>query len=300
MQKISLLVLLLLARHMLPAQVSGNQVFSTYNDGSSGGYGRQESHKAMLQTVALGDSAFVVQAKVLKNVQADYYIAVFGVSQEARTVTDANNTINTRIRSFIDNVKKLGIRESDIYTDIIAQYRVYDLRQVTDSYVEEYLKGFETGKNVIIRYDRAAQIEQLLTLASQDSIYDLVKVDYVVNDVARVYEDLFDVATDVIKKKKELYLELISLPVRPLARIQAESFSSYYPSEMYKGYKAASTNFYESYFRSYDQKKAMRKFTTFYYDKLDESGFDKIINPAVLEPVVQFVFTLQVRYDFKK
>ena len=37
-----------------------------------------------------------------------------------------------------------------------------------------------------------------------------------------------------------------------------------------------------------------RKSTTFFYDGLDANGFDKVINPIVLEPVIQCTLFLSV------
>ncbi|MGB8194118.1 MAG: SIMPL domain-containing protein [Chitinophagaceae bacterium] len=274
------------------AQVSGNQVFDRNNNS-------RNVQKGGVTKLYLSDSAFIVQAKVLKNVKADYYIAAFGLSQEAATVTGGNTQINARIKSFIDNIKKSGINEQDIYTDMIAQYRVYDLKRNVRNAIAEYLKGYELSKNVIVKYNKPAQIEQLLTLASRDSIFDLIKVDYMVDDVSRVYDELFQAATEVIKKKKDLYVKLTSANILPEAQIYGEEFISYYPDGMYRNYKAFSSNFYESYSGENERKEAMKKFETFYYDKIDYSGFDKIINPSVLEPVVEFGLTLQVKYNIK-
>ncbi len=39
-----------------------------------------------------------------------------------------------------------------------------------------------------------------------------------------------------------------------------------------------------------------RKTSTFYYSPLDPAGFDAVINPAGVEPVVQFTLYLKVKY----
>jgi uncharacterized protein YggE len=300
--KISVLIILCLffAVQISFGQISGNQAFANsnrnYNDKGEGLRIKQEQ----VGKLYLSDTSFLVQAKIVKNVKADHYIAVFGLSQEAKNVVMANTKINERVKNFISGLQQTGIKENDIYTDIIAQYRVYDLKKESTNEVQEYLKGFELSKNIIIKYSKPAQIEQMLILAAKDSIFDLIKVDYCVENISKIYEDLFQSATEIIKKKKELYLNLTEAEVKPNAQIYGEVFSSYYPTEMYKSYQAYSTNFYESYWWYNDRKIAMRKFTTFYYDKLDYSGFDKVINPTVLEPVVEFVLTLQVKYNLKK
>lgn len=306
MKKTTLIILSLLTIQQTTfGQVSGNQAFSTTNQnyGYYNYYGRKQDipqKRDQLLKLYLSDTSFIIQANILKNIKADYYIAVFGVSQEGQTVLESNTKINERVKKFIDNIKAIGIKETDIYTDIITQYRIYDISRNKNSELEEYLKGFELSKNIIIKYNQPNQIEQLLTIASKENIFDLIKVDYIVEDVSKVYEEMFQLASDIIKKKKDLYLKLTSATVLSSAQIYAENFASYYPIESYRNYTAFSTNYYDSYWWSNDKRKAMRKFETFYYDKIDYSGFDKIVNATVLEPLVQFVLTLQVKYDLKK
>ena len=40
-----------------------------------------------------------------------------------------------------------------------------------------------------------------------------------------------------------------------------------------------------------------RKGRTFVYNALDGDGFDAVVNPVVLEPVVQFALHLKVKYE---
>lgn len=41
----------------------------------------------------------------------------------------------------------------------------------------------------------------------------------------------------------------------------------------------------------------VRLSATFYFDPLDGNGFDTVINPVILEPVVQFTLYLKVTYE---
>ncbi|MEI7597453.1 MAG: SIMPL domain-containing protein [Bacteroidota bacterium] len=281
------------------AQVSGNQVNSDDND-----YYYRNSLNRMnnaLNKLYINDSSFIIEAKILKNVKADCYIAVFSLKQEASSVKESNNKINLRLKSFINNIKKLGIEESEIYTDIITQTRVFDVKksEMTKIDFTEYLKGFELSKNVIIKYNKPDQIEDLITFAAQDSIFDLAKVDYLINDISKIYDELFVVAKEVIQKKKKMYIELTEMKVKPNAQIYAESFSSYYPKDLYRGYKSAELKYFEDY-QSERSVKKLSKFKTFYYDKIDYSSFDKIINPANTEPSIEVTLTIQVKYNIIK
>jgi uncharacterized protein YggE len=300
MKKVKIALLLCMIGNMAVGQTAGNKVFADDGNGRYNNYSGQKSigKHNQLNKLYLTDSTFIIEAKILKNVKADSYVAVFALNQEAKTVQSCNSQINDRIKRFINNLVKIGIKDSDIYTDLISQYKVYDFNKVNNTY-EEYLKGFELSKNVIIKYSAADQIEQLLTIASQDSIFDLIKVDYIIDDISKVYDDLFVTAKEIIQKKKQMYTDFTNSKLKPGAQIYAENFSSYYPSELYKSYKAFAQNSYTSY--SYrDKEKSLHKFETYYYDKIDYAGFDKIINSVVIEPMVQVALTIQIKYDIVK
>jgi hypothetical protein len=40
-----------------------------------------------------------------------------------------------------------------------------------------------------------------------------------------------------------------------------------------------------------------RKPRTFYFNALTGDGFDRVVNPVVLEPVVQFTLYVKVKYE---
>jgi hypothetical protein len=49
----------------------------------------------------------------------------------------------------------------------------------------------------------------------------------------------------------------------------------------------------------YTIKKA-RKSRTFFFNPLDADGFDAVVNPVVIEPVVQFTLYLKVKYEVEQ
>lgn len=300
MKKIGLSILFFVFGQISFGQVGGNKVFSEHNNNNYGNTNKDVTKQNQINKLYLNDSSFVIEAKILKNVKADNYVAVFGLSQEASSIYDCNTKINDRIKSFIRNIKKLGIKDTEIYTDLLTQYKVYDFKKVGYT-SEEYVKGFELSKNIIVKYSKPEQIEQFLTVASQDSIFDLVKVDYIINDISKVYDELFVSTKEIIQKKKQMYVDLTNAKLKPSAQIYGENFASFYPSELYKQYTAYTQNYYENYYwLKENETKRLHKFQTFYYDKIDYSNFDKIINSVILEPSIQVILTIQVKYEMAK
>ncbi len=280
------IAILLTSMTCMFGQVSGNSGY-----GDNYGYGKQPSAEKCYLT----DSTFLVEASVAINVQADIYVATIGLAEEGTTLRDANEKIEKRIQGFINDLVKKGFDRTGIHVDMTAQNKIYDYH-TTDNTAEQYLKGFEIKKNVIVRFQAIRELDDILLMASNYQIFDLVKVDYIVSDLAAIHTRLFQSAMEIIEQKKGMYTAAMKVALLPGAEIYQDQFYSFYPEQLYKSYTA-----YESseVYNEYDQytRKDIRKSATIYYDKINYSGFDKIINPAVIEPAVEFVLTLAMKYE---
>ncbi len=282
---------LLLLSPVIHAQLSGNSVYGkNYNENYPA---ERNRHSKMTY---LTDSTCAIEADVLLNVIADAYVVTFGVSEEAATVKECSENIEKRIAGFVSELNKMGYPDS--YIDMTTQNKVFAYT-TNGNVAEQYLKGFEIKKNVIIRLKSIKALDKLVIAASNYQIYDLVKVDYIVTDMGKVYGQLFQAATEIINQKKALYLGITNIRLAPNAQIYGEQFYSYYPDQLYKTYTAYESSEVYSNYNNY-VRKDLRKSATFYYDKINYSGFDKVINPTVTEPAVEFVLNLQIKYQIEK
>ncbi|MHC1738463.1 MAG: SIMPL domain-containing protein [Ignavibacteriaceae bacterium] len=290
MKTLTILLLLLLGNTLF-GQITGNSVI----DQNYSNLRQPATNK-----IYLSDSTFVVQANVLTNIIADSYVAVFGVSESAKTLAEANTNIDKRIQDFISALTKTGIAKDDIFVDMTTQTQLADYK-ITGNYAEQFISGFEQKKNVIVKFANIQDLGNMVTLASGFDIYDLVKVDYIVKDLNKIYVQLFRSAMEVINSKKDLYVSATNVKLLPSSQIYGESFTGYYPAQMYKSYTPnVSSELYTYYDDSKFRKKDLKKNTTYYYEKVNYSYFDKVLNPVVTEPAVGFVLTLQLKYEIDK
>ena len=237
-----------------------------------------------------------VEASVLMNVKADEYVAVFGISQEGTTPEEAGRKMDETIKGFGDSAKALGIAGDDLFVDFVAQHRIYGF-EVAGDIAREKLVGFDLKKNVAIHYKDRDLLDKLVLAAAKSKIYDLIKVDYVVKDTAKVQARLVEEAARVIKEKSARYEKLLGIKLRPPGQVYAERPSIYYPTPMYDAYTAFEAEGIASFHRQNYTIQSARKTRTFYYNGLDADGFDAVINPVVIEPVVQFTLYLKVKYE---
>jgi len=229
-----------------------------------------------------------IEAYVLLNSAPDEFVAVFGVAQEGPTAAQSNNKVNTQLDQFLKAIAKLGIARGDTFVDLITQNRVYSFVPSADnsSIIQEKLTGFETKKTIAVRYKDRALLEKLLAEAAAVSIFDLIKVDYVINDMTKIRNRLFDEASRIIKQKEETYARALGIKLRRDA-IYQEKYDTLYPAELYETYKAFESGTVDTNYDSRTRVVHERKSSTSYLEPLDRSAFDSVLTPIGIEPVVK-------------
>jgi uncharacterized protein YggE len=205
--------------------------------------------------------------------------------------------MNSTVDGFSGELKRLGISGDEMFVDFVAQNRIYGFQLASDI-AKEKLVGFELKKNVSVHYKDKLLLDKLVIAGSRSNIFDLIKVDYVVRDTTSVENRLREEAAKVIKDKAARYEQLLNINLQPPAQLYAERPSTYFPTELYDSYVAAESEEVSNdyYGQKYIIQKA-RKSRTFFFNALTANGFDYVVNPVVIEPMVQFTLYLKVKYE---
>jgi uncharacterized protein YggE len=289
-----LLVCLVAFASEVHAQNSGNIVYS-------------EANRKLVRTpVALGavplpdNSGMLIPAHVQINIKADEHVAMFGLSQEGRTIQECIRKLDPQIENFISELKNIGLKAEDVTIDHTTQTRTYDY-QIKGTVANEKATGFIVKKTISVRFREKEWMNKVIAAAAKSNVYDLIKVDYLVNDAISVRERLFAESARIIKEKAARYDKLLGLKFRTQIQIAQESYNTVFPTDSYNSYVAFETGkVSESAFSDRNLVKEARKDETFFFNTQDASNFDYIINPVVTDPVVQFSLYLQIRYLFDK
>ncbi len=230
-----------------------------------------------------------LEAKVLTSVETKSYVAVFGLQQEADKLEEANRRLQDQVTRFRAGLTTLGIKSEDTYLDFITQTRVYDF-QVKGGTAREKVAGFQIKENLAIRFSAHNLLEKIVPLAAQAGIFDLIKVDYLTEELGSVRARMVVEAHRIIKQKEESYSKL-GVKLAPVT-VAIDSFDSFQPAEAYNSYKAFETGNVDDNYRVVER----RKNSTFYFEPLSPGKFDTVLTPLGLEPQVQCTYYLRVKY----
>jgi uncharacterized protein YggE len=279
------------------AQASGNIAYSQASGSAKAEQNERAKRVISRDEMPPTNGSMFVDASILMNVRATEYMASFGVSQEGTTIEECGQKMDTLLGRFLEDIKALGIGARDVYVDFVAQNRIYGF-EVTGEVAKEKLTGFELKKNVSIHFKDMSTLDKLVLAASRSQIHDVIKVDYLVKDTQPIQDRLMAEAARMIKLKRARYERLLGIRLQATGQVYAERPSTYFPTEMYDSYAAFES---EDVNAGYNRQKyviqSARKARTFFFNGLSAKGFDFVVNPIVLEPVVQFTLYLKVKYD---
>lgn len=283
-------LLLLLIAHFSFSQISGN---ANYRNNNSNDIFQEPNFE--------GDSSITIKANVMMNVKASHYVAMLGLSQTGEGAEVCNSLMKQRIDGLVERLMLLGIKKSDINIDFISQVPVYEYeveKKLFSKTYQEVPSGIYLNKNIHIAYKNTDLFEQILAEAAKFDIYDLIKVDYVVEDMEAVYDSLRNNAIHLINKKVQSFKKL-GLNFSSRFQIAAEDYASYYPPSSYRSYRAFSSSSVQSVKKNTSINQVSKPETSF-YEHLPYQKFDLVINPQIIEPAVQFTYALKIRYLLKK
>ena len=268
--------------------VSGNNQYqATYDN----------SHLNKTFDIPMSNSTdILIEVNGLSNIAADSYVAIFHVTQVGKTTVEVNSLLNDKIQKIKDAIKAKSA-DTKTFVDMLSfvpmyEYAVEKKLFSKDTY-NEIPKGFELKKNIHIQYTNPELLSDFITICTQNEVYDLVKVDYICNDLEKKKKELADKAIEIIKQKTARLEGLLNIDFSDLRKQVVEGFQTFYPIEQYRSYNAFAST-------SLDLKKPANvnnasKSKTSYYQPVPTKPYDFIVNPVVLEPVIQVIYQVKLK-----
>ncbi|NRB52888.1 MAG: SIMPL domain-containing protein [Saprospiraceae bacterium] len=276
---------LLLIADFAIGQVSGNVNYSN----------RVQLGESNISVNFNSNSDLIIKVKGLNNVHADHYVAMFNISQKGETIEQTHQLLEERIKQVSTAIKNM--KQVELVVDMVSfapQYAYEKEKKVfSKKSYNEIPVGFELQKNLHLKYEAPNQLTELVRICSENEIYDLIGVDYIANDIKGEKKKLMDQADLIVQEKLDRYEKLLSIELDSLEKELVDGFRIIYPVESYKSYQAyssSSLNEGESSRVNQSQKR-----NTLYYRPIVNKEFDFVINPVVVEPVIQVLYELRIK-----
>lgn len=288
MLKNHLVLVLLLASYILTAQVTGNIQFRGQQISS-----RQQYPTAVFQN----DQSNLVDINAIINVEADAYVAVFNVSQTAPDIEQVQQLTDERIQRVRQALSAVsGVHET--FVDMLSLVPVYELevekKIFSKNTYDELPRGFELQKNIHVRYQDPNLLDQLILICGREEIYDLVKVDYYVENFQSYYDTLRTACYQFLDSRLTEYRER-GIQLDTSRALISESSNYSQPVDSYEEYSAFITNSFQGKAQNKTVQRQRKKVTQ-YYQPITYKGYDIVMHPEIVQPVLQFTFNLKAKY----
>lgn len=239
----------------------------------------------------------VISVKGLANVKADSYVAIFALSQVGKTAEETTQIMDSRIQQIEQSMKQIA--NTQLFVDMISFVPMFDYevekKVFSKRTYNEVPIGFELRKNVHIRYTDATQIDKIVSILATQEVYDLVKVDYVSSKLGEIKAQMRAKAELLVKERTRFNDALEKGDTSINAKYVEDGFNVVYPSQRYTGYSAYSSSSVSGK-RVGNVNYQDKKYTT-YYAMLNGGDYDFVINPEIMEPVIQVEYEVKLGTD---
>ena len=284
--KTAIIILLQLNSSNIFAQAAGNEVSMFGN--------KKNKKKQITPNAYIYNDKIVFNINALYNVRADKYVAIFNVNQIGKTADETNKLINSRINGVIEDLKNKGIKNKQVYVDMLTFVPEYEYeieKKIFSKTYTEVPKGFRMQKNIHISYTDSRKIDELVNICAKYEIYDLVKVNYYSKKIENIYDTLRIASIKLIQKKIENYKNL-GINLDNTFKIIAEKTFVKYPNDRYSSYNAFNSSSIDVIKKRTNIKRT-QKSQTYYYDPISSHNYDIVINSIISEPIIQYAFNLK-------
>lgn len=235
-----------------------------------------------------------ISVKGLANVKADAYVAVFSLTQVGDSAEDVNELMEQRITAI---KKEIGVKPGvEMYVDMLSFVPVYELTDEKKVFSKkthnEIPAGFEMKKNLHLKYTNPNQLNDFITIMSRHEVYDLIKVDYFSNALENIKKELMQKAKLRIDEKTKNMESLTGVSFSPDQKFVLDEYKVVMPVDMYQSFQAYSSSYLTV--KKSATVNRVAKPTTLYYQPIAAEDFDFVINPVVLEPVIQVMYEVRI------
>jgi uncharacterized protein YggE len=275
----------------LIAQVSGNSNYTT-----------RTVTNDKIANATVEEQTITLSVKGLLNAKADTYVAFFHIIQVGENIEATNTLMNGRIKKFIDALKLIGVDTNMIQVDMLSfvpRYERNAFNRIFSAAHNEVPDGFEMQKNISIRYTKSSILDAIVTAAASAEIYDLVKVDYFVNDISKLNTQLRSACVESLTSRLSTY-EALGFKPDTLKKIFDDDFSTILPQNRYGSYQAIARPSIKATERPAGASDKLGGYhdhsPSVYYQAVSYEDFDVVINPVIDQPVVQLTYDLDVRF----
>jgi uncharacterized protein len=183
-----------------------------------------------------GPNVISVSGEGEKFVAPDTAVFTFGVSETAKDIKTAQDTITAKVNTSIDALKKMGIEEKDIKTVDFNAHPRYEYRQIVCISNpcpggRQELVGYEVTQMISVKVRNVDDAGKAIDTVTKAGITNVSGLNFVVDDEGEALREARKMAIEDARKKAEILAD--DLEVRLVRIVSFSEGNNGYPMPMY-------------------------------------------------------------------
>lgn len=229
------------------------------------------------------------------------YLVVLHVSQVATTPEEAEQLMKERIKALTKDLQKLNANQ--IHTEFVSLQPMYqNIHEKAKKNAEpivlgEQLIGFDYRQNIRIAYTYPEQLAKIMMAASRQDIFEVVHTEARHNGSEAIFENLRGKCFDYMRLHLPRF-EDQGIDVLDWERFMQEERQVFYPESQQKNFTSRQNSALNS--PAPTAKKTLplisrQDHETKVYRRQPLETFEIVVNPDLIEPAIQFVYTMKIQ-----
>ncbi len=224
-----------------------------------------------------------INVKVIYNAKPDGYLITYTQSYIGRNIQEVEQKTNQKMDSLAGNVKKLGIKETDVIIDVLSLDPIFDFMK-NDS-IEPL--GYKVTQNITFNIRSISMMRELTTICLSFAIRDLVNAQPYVKNSKPIYDSISMRTIELLNMKKKLCSDAGFSFAKGNPTISKYK-EVLYPSERYLTALVKNASLFKHHLSQNSTISLERQVDVENYYDLNLKDADFVFNANLTGPVVQF------------
>jgi len=121
----------------------------------------------------------------------------------------------------------------------------------------------------------------------------MVRVDYFSKEIEATKRNMMNRAKEILLEKTKNYEDILTVALDTNIRQMSDNYTVMMPQELYQSYQAYSSSSLKMKKSAEVKQTTMSK--THYYQPIVDKDFDFVLNPVIMQPVIQVMYTVKLK-----
>lgn len=249
----------------------------------------------------LGEEEIVLNVRLLNSVRPDEYVAVFSIYQLASNIKNLDQLMSDRINAFRSALSEIGLNDQHIFIESLGINPLYSKEKSQKKFSKinnEQPYAIEGQKNVHIHFENYELLDQIIQIAAQYEMYDLLDLNYTKKDPTTIFDKMRTEGLANLDKQIKEYETKLGLKINRKEVVIAEDRKVSQPKDRISMFKANHLATLDK-IPEKGKEQQFRQASLKQHELIDLSAFDVVFQAENFNSSMQFMMEIKMSIKVK-